>query len=136
MRRRRSRFRKVQPVLFGVATLLLGYSLVQSSPSILVRSSADLLGSAIVGVSAGVGQNSDNVLARQLAEKEAELLVRETRLESPILRKSVTEVFFENSALYSFGLSSILFVLLIINYVMDWRRSRKREVSGARIIVS
>ncbi len=123
-------------MLFAVAVVLFGYSVTHMSPALLLQSSTDILATAVVSMSAGVEENPDNMLARQLAQKEAELAAREERLSDPVVRKNGIEPFIDRYAIYSFGMSIILFVLLIINYVMDWRRSRKPEVNTSRIVVS
>ncbi len=136
MRRRKARRRDISRALFLIAVMLFGYSVTHMSPSLLIQSSTDILATAVVSMTVGVGDNPDNVLARQLAQKEAELAAREERLSDPIVRKNSDEPFTDRYALYSFGMSIILFVLLIINYVMDWRRSRKLVVNTSRIVVS
>ena len=123
-------------VIGGGACALLCYSLFNASPSLLVRSSTNIVASAVVGMSAGVAASPENALAQALAAKERELKEREARLVNQGRENAAAPSFFEESAVYSFGLSILLFVLLAINYVMDWRRGRKRDIPGTRIIVT
>jgi len=82
------------------------------------------LGSAAVGISAAVPSNPYNALAQELVEREAELDRREA-LVREAETKSTFWNFSERLAPYSFALSLILFGLVALNYVLDWRRSRR-----------
>lgn len=113
MRKRTSTF-----VLEAAALLLLGYSFLSASPTEIAQVSSSMLATSITGVSASVMPNAENSAAGQLAVKEAELDAREARLTDAMPRV-------EPLALYSFGLSLVLFALLTVNYVFDWRRGRK-----------
>lgn len=119
----------VRPGLFVLAILLLSYS-TSVSPGIVGRTS-DMVASAAIGMSAAVLPNSENMVAAQLAEKERELNTREAALTEKQGRFLGDERF----ALVSFLSSLVLFALLALNFVMDWRRDRLREHSGARVIV-
>jgi hypothetical protein len=80
-----------------------------------------------VGVFAGVEPNELNRLSAELAERERELARREAALQSD----SFTGRDFPTTTsqnLHTYILSLILFVLtvlIVMNYVLDWRRYRR-----------
>lgn len=117
-----------RPALLLIAVALAGYASV-SAPSLPMRASL-FLGSAAVGISAAVQTNSDNALAQELREREAELdrreaLIRDAEAESAFWRIS------ERLAPFSFLVSFILFALIALNYFFDWRRSRRGYTKSA-----
>ncbi len=86
---------------------------------------AYLLGNA-VGVFARVEPNEINLLTAELSAKERELAAREAALNEREIAARNYDGPIEND--YStFILSAILFIittLILINYILDWRRSR------------
>lgn len=133
MRKKHARRRAsiIRVVLLGFAVSLGMYAIVQAPPALLIAGASKMLANAVVGMSAGVPENPYNSLAQELAAKEASLNEREsamtTRLEKNSGEPSLLTI-------YSFILSGVLFVLLLLNYYFDWRRSHRRE-SGAQIVV-
>jgi hypothetical protein len=83
------------------------------------------LASGAVGVFVGVEQNEINSLTAQIAERTEELDAREQVLKE---REIAARDFGSAGTDYSvYVLSLILFVLtllILVNYVLDWRRSR------------
>lgn len=110
--------------MFALGMLLLAYSTAAAPPSILTGPASDMFASSIVSMSAGVEQNPDNVLAAKLAQKEAELEAREASLSQG---GAVREVKESSLPVYTFGLSIILFILVLLNYYRDWRRDRREQ---------
>lgn len=111
--------------MFGLGMLLLAYSTAAAPPSILTGPASDMFASSIVSMSAGVEPNSDNILAAKLAQKEAELEAREASLTRGVGVISETGQY--DLPMYTFGLSIILFVLVLLNYYRDWRRDRREQ---------
>lgn len=83
---------------------------------------------SVIGVGAAVPPNEYNILAEELKRKEAELREREAALRSapgvlparerdPLLAVSVAATI-------------ILFVLLVLNFYLDWRRGRDEGPAG------
>lgn len=109
--------------VFALALALFVYA-AWLSPLTIARVPLQV-GSAVVGVSAAVAPNSDNTLARQLAEKEAELAAREAALDRREGKSDETE------ARYSLVASMALFGLLGVNYCLDWRRTARARTMPA-----
>ena len=115
-----------------VALVLLGYASYVSPPRELVSRAGEMLGSAAVGVAAGVPENPYNTLAQQLQAKEAELNEREAALRGNDAGTAQNDGFFnEPMAVVSFFISIILFVLLLLNYYFDWHRQKYGKVQTA-----
>ncbi len=115
-------------MLLLVAVALAGYASV-SAPLLPMRASL-LLGSAAIGISAAVPSNPYNALAQELVEREAEL----DRREALVREAESRSVFWDFSALlapYSFAVSFLLFALIALNYILDWRRSRRSYTRSA-----
>lgn len=117
MARESRNMRAGKATMFVLALTFFAYG-AWLSPTTVARASLQL-GSAVVGVSAAVTPNPDNTLAKQLADKEAELAAREAALES---REGGTDGM---QARYSFAASMTLFGLLGLNYCLDWRRTAR-----------
>ncbi|MFZ2886899.1 MAG: hypothetical protein WA021_03715 [Minisyncoccia bacterium] len=100
-----------------VAGVLIAYGL-PSAPEVANTISATA--SAVVGVTAAVGENPDNALAEALRAKEDELAARERNLDArtPSPRES------DPLAMYSLILGSVLFALVAVNFFFDFRRRR------------
>jgi len=83
------------------------------------------LASGAVGVFVGVEENEINALTAQIAERTEELDAREQALRE---REIASRDFGSTGTDYSvYILSLILFVLtllILVNYILDWRRSR------------
>lgn len=105
-------------VALTIAGVMLCYAFSQASPSVLASNAGAMLGSAASTVSAAVGENPYNTLARQLADKERELNEREAALE-PARGDA-------DLALYSLILGVILLGLVALNFYRDARRERTR----------
>ena len=130
MARRRSSKKSISvfnAACFALAAFLFSYSILVDSPSRLTLSAENMFAGAI-GAFAAVPANPDNTLASQLQQKERELDARESAIQLLEKRTQANTV-----ATYSFILSISLFILLSINFYLDWRRSKKNI--GARIVI-
>jgi len=121
--RKKQRISTFNAACFALAAVLFSYSILSETPGTLAIHTRAMLGS-VVGASASVAPNPDNTLAAELKQKEDELAAREGRL-------NVAENEIQNSrndmAVYSFLLSGILFVVVGVNFYLDWRRGRTRN---------
>lgn len=106
-----------------VAVALMTYAFSIASPLTLVHTGGRLLANAAVGMYAGVLPNEHNSLAQALAQKEADLAAREARL-SGVERAG--DVFSTNAlALASLAVSTLLLILVGLNFFFDVRRARR-----------
>lgn len=91
---------------------------------------------AVVGVKAEVPENEYNVFTAELTKRQQELDEREAAITAREIDARATDNAFGGTAgsgLSTYILSSILFVLLvliILNYVLDWSRSRRELEAG------
>lgn len=107
------------------ATFLLALSFSSASPNSQYHTAKYMLANAAVGISASVPPNPYNTLAMELAQKEEDLREREARLAA--LEAAARDAGEANSlALYALGISVTLLVLVGINFLLDWRRGRRR----------
>ena len=129
----RSRIKKVNIALIFVTgfKVLFFVSFLLPISGTVVGNARDNLAS-VIGVSAGVLPNKYNTLAQQLEETKQELDKREQKL---IERKASLEVRASEgntaqnkTVLYGIAISSVLFILVVINFYLDWRRRRKFEI--------
>lgn len=117
--------KKARRVLLAVAVILFIYASVVS-PTLPLRATY-LVGSAAVGISVAVPSNSYNALAQQLIERDAELSRREAKIRD--MEAQGGGVFSRLNATlapYSLIVSCLLFLLVAVNYFLDWHRHRKR----------
>lgn len=132
MRRKREKEKIERTKNVGVAILalaLMGYASYVAPPRELVARAPEMLGSAAVGVAAGVPENPYNTLAQELQAKEAELNAREAALRGTDAGTAAESGFFnEPMAVVSFFISIILFALLLLNYYFDWHREKQRRI--------
>ncbi|HUO50800.1 MAG TPA: hypothetical protein VMU25_04530 [Candidatus Paceibacterota bacterium] len=105
-------------IALAFALLLVGF--VRNSPAALAHSAASSLASASVAITAGVSPNPENTLAAQLTAKEAQLNEQQQSIDAQ--EKKVASL--DMLGLYSLIASAILFVLVAMNFYMDWRRGR------------
>lgn len=110
-------------VFFGVFM----YSVASVSFATVAKGSENLFANAVVGVFAGVAENPYNSLAQQLQEKEDELAAREAALATKELSNESTNSLFGSLGGWSLFVSSILLILLLVNFYFDIRRSRQRD---------
>jgi len=110
----------MQAALLCAASLFLLVALLLSTPAHLASSSRTML-AQVVGLSAGVIPNSDNMLAAQFAAKEKELAEREAELSSR-MQSTSSESLATTIASISLGMSLFLFVLLVTHLIYDRRR--------------
>ncbi len=82
---------------------------------------------AQVGMYAQVSENEFNTLARELIEKERELLIREQMIASreAELRGGIVQNQSDRQLLYMTVFGIVLFSLVVLNFVLDIRRSRQ-----------
>lgn len=123
-RSRRKKSRGIDVNILGVAAaaLLLSYSFSFAPPTVIVKSSTSMLGSASVGASATVDENPFNTLAQQLVNKERELQERENVIGQ---REVLLDARDAPIAFYSLALSLMLCFMVVANFYFDWRRERK-----------
>jgi hypothetical protein len=96
----------------------------------LSESTYRYLGSSAVGVYVGVAETEINTLSAELQARSKELDEREAALQA---REIAPREFgtFSQSEYSTYILSVILFVLtvlVLLNYVLDWRRNRIQTV--------
>lgn len=107
----------INVIALMVAAPLLGYSFAHAGPEALAARAQSMLANASVGMSAGVTPNPYNDLAKQLNAKAASLEQKESALSS----RSTTS---DQYGFYAFVMSSILLILVAINFYFDIRRKR------------
>lgn len=105
-----------------IALVLFIYATSVASPKVLVLSTVSMLGSATVGLSAGVAPNPYNTAAEQLTEKQNELEAREALIKA---NEGGSLTGTRTLAAGSFIVSILVLVLVAMNYYMDWRRDRR-----------
>lgn len=107
--------------LASVASVaVIGISATTPQVEYALEKSSFLAANAVVGVFAGVPENPYNTLAQQLQAKEDELVARERALQSGSLSEDGAFPF----GIASFAVSLGVLVLLAINFILDWRRSK------------
>jgi len=80
-----------------------------------------------VGSSASVPPNPMNTLALQLKEKENRLNIRESQLNKRETDLKSPNSVMQNKVIWGMMIGIIaLFVLIMINYILDWRRRKIR----------
>lgn len=86
-----------------------------------------LVATALVGVSAGVAENPVNTRLAELEEYAAELERREAVISQGTASSPLTLT--EKLGVVSFVLSLVLLVLVLANFLFDWRRQRSSAYS-------
>jgi large-conductance mechanosensitive channel len=114
-------------LLVGACVLVFDSGLVSPLTREFSDNALTYVASSVVGVMVGVPENEINALTAQIAERQRELDLRERNLQE---REISTRDFGADSTndYSTFILSAILFVLtslIVLNYVLDWNRSRK-----------
>lgn len=95
----------------------------QSAPAIYFGQ----LGNA-VGISVGVGENQYNTIAQQLDEWGRELSDREKEIsERELLLSNARESGNTTSDIFIMAIGLLLLVLIVMNFVLDWRRYETRS---------
>jgi hypothetical protein len=112
---------------FIAAAVLFSYSILSQSPSQLAVGSRTMLSSAVVGLTAAVAPNPDNTAAAQLQQRAADLDSKAAVIQD--LENKATVI--NSMATVSFFMSLALFALVALNYVLDWRRTRKGNAAAA-----
>jgi CHASE3 domain sensor protein len=80
----------------------------------------------VIGVSAGVPSNEINTLASDLRQWENELDAREQDLAAQeVLLRERAEGDTNTSVVYITVIGALLLVLVVMNFVLDWRRAEK-----------
>lgn len=101
-----------------VALPFFAYGLMVLEPAGVSHGISDMFANASVAVTAGVDPNPYNSVAAQLQEKERMLNEREAQLANSSHSSSEPD----SLALWSLLVSSALFVLVALNFYLDWRR--------------
>lgn len=126
MKRRTHRYKDEKEVIrrtaVVIALALFMYATSTASPSTLAHDSASMVGSAMIGMTAGVEPNPYNTAAAQLAAKQNELEAREATV-GALSGGSLTST--RVLAALSFCISIIVLILVAANYYMDFRRGRR-----------
>ncbi len=117
----------VHGLALGAGALLLAYSFSIATPEHIALSARSMLANAPVGIALGVAPNPINTLAEQLADKEAELMAREERLQ--YMERLQAESAKDKTAVYSLIASLALFLLVAFNFVLDFKRKRVSVVA-------
>lgn len=113
----------------ALAALLLSYSALYGVPGAVTRDGIHMVAN-VVGASASVPITPENTIAAQLAAREISLDEREGALSVRERRQMIKE----NALPFaSFIASIILAILVIVNFVLDYRRSR---AIGVRTVVN
>lgn len=110
--------------------MVVGFSLV--SPGALINTAQYYVANAVVGMTVGVLPNPDSTLAMQLKAKEDELRAREQALAVKEHNGSASNTLTFALALFSVGMSLMLFALLAFNFFLDMKR-RVIPVKGLSI---
>ncbi len=105
-----------------VALALFIYATSVDSPRMLVQTARSMVGSASIGMSAGVEANPYNTAAAELAAKQTELDAREATVGAQT-GGSLTST--RVLAAASFCVSILVLILVALNYYMDFRRGRR-----------
>ncbi len=113
-------------VVAASSALVFGFSATSAPVQVALQETSLLAANAVVGVFAGVAENPYNTLAQQLEEKEAELRAREAALDAQS-REPVAGGTPFPFGLVSFFLSLGVLVLVALNFLFDWRRTRNGQ---------
>ena len=105
-----------------IALVLFIYATSIASPKVLVRDAGTMLGSATVGMYAGVEPNPYNTAAAELAAKKSELDAREAMVQA---NEGGSVAGTRMLAAAAFATSVLVLLLVAANYYMDWRRDRR-----------
>ena len=93
--------------------------------------------SSAVGMSssASVPVNPMNTLALQLKEKEDRLNIRESQLNKRETDLSSASSVLQNKIIWGMIIGiAVLFILIVLNFVLDWRRKRKAKTINSEHI--
>jgi hypothetical protein len=85
---------------------------------------------AVVGVTTSVEPNQYNTIAEQLKNKEEELERREMGLQDLESNTIVGTQKADRLLQYLLGISSILLLLILYNFILDWRRGQRIRYSN------
>jgi hypothetical protein len=111
-----------------IAVPALSYSLLINTPLSYVQSAENMFASA-ASMSAVVPANPDNMLAAQLADKEAQLNQREQEIAARTADQSRNGSLGETLGVSSFFISIILLGLVSLNFYYDSRRAKSSLLS-------
>ncbi|OGG40810.1 hypothetical protein A3A21_01100 [Candidatus Jorgensenbacteria bacterium RIFCSPLOWO2_01_FULL_45_25b] len=107
--------------IFGLGS----HFILRANPNLLKHKLLGQLGSG-VGVFAVVEPNPLNTIAKQLKTKEKELEKKETMLQERENATSQRGIEIDKNILYVLMfLSTLLFILVVINFYLDWKRGKK-----------
>lgn len=106
-------------VLVAIGGMYLSADSVERTP--LAIDAQALMGAASVSISAAIAPNPDNTLASQLRAKQEQLDAREASLNS---RAQTASDSFSDWGFRAFVLSSVLLVLVALNFYFDMKRAR------------
>ena len=112
-----------------VAFIGVSFPFSMQSPGRVLSGVQSFVASAGATLTVGVAENPYNTLAQQLSVKQLSLEEREAALKA----REEKQGFFARSDLFSiasFILSVVLLILVGLNFYMDWRRGRKKVISG------
>jgi len=79
----------------------------------------------VIGVSLSVPENPYNTLAEQLSQKERELGKKEQMINEREVALSGGITVPNNIIVYGAVISFILFVLVVLNFYLDWIRTKR-----------
>lgn len=119
-------------VIANVFVVALFFNAYLDSKNVSVRDTFSQMGSA-VGMSAGVRPNEWNSVAQEMTEWERDLTAREKAVaEQEALIAESTSNANQRSATYIIAISALLLALIIMNFVLDWRRAELRSNRSVR----
>lgn len=85
---------------------------------------------AVVGVTTSVEPNQYNILAEQLKNKEETLAERERVLQEAESKTLVSSQGVDRLLQYLLGISGVLLLLILLNFLLDWRRGQRMRYSN------
>ena len=116
----RKRIGYINATALTVVALLFGFAALTSTPAALLQTARNMF--ATVGVSIAIAPNPYNTVARQLADKEAQLNQREAQVSAQEQAVSNSQSSRDTFGFYSLCMSAVLLVLVGINFYLDARR--------------
>ncbi len=125
--------RKVRAFLygsFGLTLMLATFRLlaIGEAPFPTVPSLSQI--GAVVGVTTSVEPNQYNTLAEQLKNKEEALAQRERGLQASESKTIASSQKTDRLLQYLLGISGVLLILILLNFLLDWRRGQRMRYSN------
>lgn len=117
----------------ALSALLFMYFAATTTPTSFRHSTQTLL--SAVGVTIGVSSNLYSEVAKELSDKENKLNQKEQAIaERESAWSNRPRIFGIDLSFYSFGMSMILFILVLINFSQDARR-KERPLNSQKLSI-